>query len=134
MDTYGNWVIYQFQGQTLNQWNNTTMWINVISSIIVSETVPDEEDLTGIKQNNKLVLKFKNKEYNPNEFSGLGRVYLRKNLQAINTPSGVVIANVLTQQMVSESNTIYHLQYDYNLNGETIIIPQGWLYYLKEVH
>lgn len=126
MDTYGNWVIYQFQGQTLNQWNNTTMWINVISSIIVSETVPDEEDLTGIKQNNKLVLKFKNKDYNTNDFSGLGRVYLRKNIRGITDPvEGTIAANVLTQQMVSYSYTIYHLQYDYNLNGETIIIPEG---------
>lgn len=126
MDTYGNWVIYQFQGQTLNQWNNTTMWINVISSIIVSETVPDEEDLTGIKQNNKLVLKFKNKNYSPNDFSGLGRVYLRKNIRGITDPvEGTIAANVLTQQMVSYPYTIYHLQYDYNLNGETIIIPEG---------
>lgn len=126
MDTYGNWVIYQFQGQTLNQWNNTTMWINVISSIIVSETVPDEEDLTGIKQNNKLVLKFKNKDYNTNDFSGLGRVYLRKNIRGITDPvEGTIAANVLTQQMVSYPHTIYHLQYDYNLNGETIIIPEG---------
>lgn len=126
MDTYGNWVIYQFQGQTLNQWNNTTMWINVISSIIVSETVPDEEDLTGIKQNNKLVLKFKNKDYSTNDFSGLGRVYLRKNIRGITDPvEGTIAANVLTQQMVSYPHTIYHLQYDYNLNGETIIIPEG---------
>lgn len=126
MDTYGNWVIYQFQGQTLNQWNNTTMWINVISSIIVSETVPDEEDLTGIKQNNKLVLKFKNKDYNTNDFSGLGRVYLRKNIRGItDSVEGTIAANVLTQQMVSYPYTIYHLQYDYNLNGETIIIPEG---------
>jgi hypothetical protein len=27
--------------------------------------------------------------------------------------------------MVSYPHTIYHLQYDYNLNGETIIIPEG---------
>lgn len=126
MDTYGNWVIYQFQGQTLNQWNNTTMWINVISSIIVSETVPDEEDLTGIKQNNKLFLKFKNKDYSTNDFSGLGRIYLRKNIRGIADPvEGTITANVLTQQMVRYPYTIYHLQYDYNLNGETIIIPEG---------
>lgn len=117
MDTYGNWVIYQFQGQTLNQWNNTTMWINVISSIIVSETVPDEEDLTGIKQNNKLVLKFKNKNYSPNDFSGLGRVYLRKNI--------VAGKNILEQSMISDSDTIYHLQYDYDLNNKSIVLPSN---------
>lgn len=127
MDTYGNWVIYQFQGQTLNQWNNINMWTNVISSIIVGETVPDEEDLTGIKQNNKLVLKFKNKNYSPNDFSGLGRVHLRKNITVVvdsNTGQRKAI-NYLTQDMLPYENTIYHVQYDYDLNGTTIAIPEG---------
>ena len=27
IDESGNWAIYQFQGKVLNQWNNTTLWI-----------------------------------------------------------------------------------------------------------
>lgn len=35
------------------------------------------------------------------------------------------VKNVLTQQMISQSNTIYHIQYDYDLNGQTITVPEG---------
>lgn len=31
--------------------------------------------------------------------------------------------NVLTQEMINDENTIYHIQYDYDLQGETINIP-----------
>lgn len=109
------WVIYQFQGSALIQWNNTTQWVNVIGSAITGELVPDEEDLTGIKEGDKTVLKFKNKPYNAANFSGLGRVYLRKNIAGGR--------NILTQQMINQENTRYILQYDYDLNGQTITIP-----------
>ena len=111
------WVIYQFQGSSLIQWNNTTQWVNVIGSAITGELVPDEEDLTGIKEGDKTVLKFKNKSYNTANFSGLGRVYLRKNIS-----DG---KNILTQQMINQENTRYILQYDYDLNGQTITIPNN---------
>lgn len=71
---------------------------------------PDEEDLTSVNN----LLKFKNKSYFHENFSGLGRVFLRKNI--------VNGENVLTQAMMSESNTIYIIQYDYTL-GEDITIP-----------
>lgn len=109
------WVIYQFQGSSLTQWNNTTQWVNVIGSAITGELVPDEEDLTGIKEGDKTVLKFKNKAYSTANFSGLGRVYLRKNITEDR--------NILTQQMINQENTRYILQYDYDLNGQTITIP-----------
>lgn len=63
----------------------------------------DEEDIT----NERNVLQFKDKTYDASAFSGLGRVYLRKNI--------VNGANVLTQSMINKSNTIYHIQYDYSL-------------------
>lgn len=109
------WVIYQFQGSSLTQWNNPTQWVNVIGSAITGELVPDEEDLTGIKEGDKTVLKFKNKAYSTANFSGLGRVYLRKNIAGGK--------NILTQQMINQENTRYILQYDYDLNGQTITIP-----------
>lgn len=73
---------------------------------------PDEEDLTSVNN----LLKFKNKAYFPEYFSGLGRVFLRKNI--------VNGENVLTQEMISEANTIYILQYDYTIAGN-ITIPDG---------
>lgn len=35
------------------------------------------------------------------------------------------LINLLTQDMINEPNTIYHIQYDYDLNGQTITIPEG---------
>ena len=74
---------------------------------------PDDEDLT-VKDGK---LKFKDKAYDPNNYSGFGRKYLRKNMV-----DGV---NVLTQEMINSANTRYIIQYDYDLNGQTITIPEG---------
>lgn len=76
----------------------------------------DDEDLysTGGEAS---VIKFKNKEYDVASFSGMGRVYLRKNI--------IETKNVFTQEMVSKTNTIYIIQYDYDLNGATIIFPEN---------
>ena len=79
----------------------------------VIDAVIDEEDL----HNNNGVLKFANREYNPNAFSGLGKIILRKNI--------VNGKNILTQGMISNPNTIYIIQYDYDLNGAEIIISEG---------
>lgn len=73
----------------------------------------DEEDITVVDDK----LKFANKTYDANQFSGLGRVYLRKNI--------VGGKNVLTQSMINTANTIYVIQYDYDLNGITISIPDN---------
>ena len=78
------------------------------------EAVPaDEEDIT--EQNGTLQLA--NKTYDKQSFSGLGRVYLRKNI--------VGNKNVLTQAMINKANTIYVVQYDYDLKGETLTIPEN---------
>lgn len=87
------------------------------------ENAPDQEDLTSVNQGGTDVLKFKDKTYAPALFSGLGRVYLRKNVV---TPENLGYAiNLLTAEMVSQPNTIYHIQYDYDLNGQTITLPAG---------
>ena len=62
-----------------------------------------------------------NKTYAPAEFSGLGRKYLQKNIVDVSGTD----KNVLTQAMVSDANTIYVIQYDYDLNGQSITIPSG---------
>lgn len=73
----------------------------------------DEEDLTSVNN----TLKFADKAYNTAQYSGMARKFLRKNMI-----DGV---NVLTQEMINEPNTIYILQYDYCLNGETITLPDN---------
>lgn len=84
-----------------------------ITNNITNEYInnPDEEDITVIDDK----LKFKDKQYNLSEFSGLGRTYLRKNI--------IGSKNVLTYDMFNSSSTIYHIQYNYDLDGKTIVIP-----------
>lgn len=78
------------------------------------EAVPaDEEDIT--EQNGTLQLA--NKTYDKQSFSGLGRVYLRKNI--------VGDKNVLTQAMINKANTIYVIRYDYDLKEASINIPEN---------
>lgn len=79
---------------------------------------PDDEDLHSTEKSEDVhVLQFADKEYNASSFSGLGRVYLRKNIS-----DG---KNVLTQAMMNKANTRYIIQYDYDLNGTTITVPEG---------
>lgn len=59
----------------------------------------------------------KDKKHNEKEYSGMGRRYLKKNMIA-----GV---NVLEQSMINSPNTIYIIQYDFNLQGESITIPEN---------
>lgn len=60
-------------------------------------------------------LKFADKEYVPNQFSGLGRKILRKRI--------VNNVNLLQQSDINRAGTIYRIQYDYNLQGQTIQMP-----------
>lgn len=84
----------------------------------------DEEDITGANGKN---LKFKDKEYAPQDYSGLGRIYLRKNIKTVYSEAAQsnVTINLLEQSMIDKPNTIYIIQYDYDLNGAEITIPEG---------
>lgn len=62
-------------------------------------------------------LKFADKEYVPNQFSGLGRKLLRKRI--------VNNINLLQQSDINRAGTIYRIQYDYNLQGQTIQMPEN---------
>ena len=162
--------------------------------------LPDEEDLTSVKESKRDVLKLADRSYSPERFSGKGYKILRKNIKEVtvskyaltitsgcttngyititvnsvennisvttdySTPEqvasliassidgssldGAVISfstqptynfnstgvqgsvsdtsyienrNVLTQSMINESNTIYEIRYDFDLNGQTIV-------------
>ena len=129
LNTDGNWEIYQFIGK-LNQWNIPTLWNNPFDweKFIIDSILPDEEDLTKspADANGNSYLSLKDREYNPNEFSGLGRVILRKNIVEIDDPIyGKITKNILFQDMIAQSNTIYEIRYDFDLNGAEITIPTG---------
>lgn len=114
----------------LNQLNNELKQLIGSNNNIVNYA--DGEDLTSVDACNNQgkfeinVLKFANKEYNPESFSGLGRVYLRKNITEIEGQDNTKInKNVLLQDMINTPNTKYIIQYDYDLQGETINIPEN---------
>lgn len=79
---------------------------------------PDEEDLTAAnKCNGTQVLKFKDKQYVPDSFSGDGIVHLRQHFYAN--------VNVLDQCAINKPNTIYIIKYDFCLYDKTIILPEN---------
>lgn len=136
-DTDSNWRIYQFIGE-LPWWNFTDQWRDVLNweSFAVDSLLPDEEDITATEPDGKgnAKLKFADREYNPDAFSGLGHVILRKNLIEVMDPEtgksrGVV--NYLYQDMINKENTIYEIRYDFNLDGEAVTIPNGCILNFK---
>lgn len=125
----GNWMIYQFKGTSIYQWDSLNYWRSIIEEAIEGYLFfPDEEDITGVKDENRIFLKFKDKDYDPEVFSGMGRIILRKNFvgtEACSIDDEDHLNNILTQEMISEENTIYIVQYDFDLDGKTISIPKG---------
>lgn len=129
LDREDHWHIYQFKG-ALNQWNVLDTWEDLFDweKLIINSILPDEEDLTKspADANGNSYLSLKDREYNPEDFSGLGRVILRKNIVEVEDPIyGKVKKNVLYQDMINKENTIYEIRYDFDLNGEEITIPEG---------
>ena len=101
--------------------------LGLTGSNITITNLPDNEDLTQVTNGNQLVLKFKDKTYNPDNWSGYGKVILRKNLVTDNSKT----KNILTQSMFLDENntfldhTIFIIQYDFDLNGKFIQLPSN---------
>lgn len=78
----------------------------------------DDEDLVSVDKGESLsVLKFADRAYNPGIYVGMGYKILRRNI--------IDGKNILTQDMINQPHTIYMIQYDYDLDGTTIKIPEG---------
>jgi hypothetical protein len=90
-----------------------------LSKTHIITNIPDDEDLEEVGN----ILKFKNKLYNQDLYSGLGYKILRKNW--------ICSKNILTQDMISAESTIYEIRYDFDLNGGTINIPDNCVLYFK---
>lgn len=85
--------------------------------------MPDGEDLTSKNiAGGKSVMQLAGRPYNPSAFSGKGYAILRKNVSVLSRGGS---ANILTQEMISQPNTVYEVRYDFDLNGETVTIPEG---------
>lgn len=129
LDKEDHWHIYQFKG-ALNQWSVLDQWEDLFDweKLIIDSILPDEEDLTKspADANGNSYLSLKDREYNPEDFSGLGRVILRKNIIEVEDPIyGKVKKNVLYQDMFTQSNTVYECRYDFDLNGQNITLPDN---------
>lgn len=115
----GKWETYHNTSLSFDDYENINAWdieegVTQLSGNITVNNKPDNEDLTAGPNNN---IKFADKEYNLDTFSGLGRIYLRKNVV-----NGV---NTLTNNMLAKANTVYIIQYDYDLQNTEISIPEG---------
>lgn len=78
----------------------------------------DDEDLVSVDKGESLsVLKFADRAYNPDRFSGKGYKILRRNI--------VGRKNILTQEMINQPDTIYEIRYDFDLDGAQITIPEN---------
>lgn len=132
------WI--ESNGSTLiNNWLTTTaaqtisQWLTDNGSTIISEFVNqyleehdfdianyvDEEDLTTVaNKSGKNLIRFADRN---GSLGGKKYKILRPNF--VEQDSGSI--NVLTQEMINESNCIYEIRYDFNLNGATINIPEG---------
>lgn len=96
---------------------STKQFINASGGGTINN-LADDEDLVSVDKGESLsVLKFADRAYNPDRFSGKGYKILRRNI--------VGRKNILTQEMVNQPHTIYMIQYDYDLDGTTIKIPEG---------
>ena len=110
-DIDGNWRIYQFIGE-LSNFVITDYWkdLHDFKYPIINTVLPDEEDLTLTYPNieGNSFIKLKDKEYNLDNFSGLGKVILRKNIVEVEDPTyGKIKKNILYQDMINKENTIY---------------------------
>lgn len=112
------YVVSEEKYYQLIDWNNrksASGWeVQMTNSdILHSQVTADEEDITLVNQK----LKLKDRTYDEANFSGKGYKILRKNI--------VEGKNILTQDMINESNTIYEIRYDFDLNEQAIDIPEN---------
>lgn len=76
--------------------------------------VASSEDITVINDSQESVnrLQFANKTHDASEYSGLGKVYLRKNIQTVHTKTSEVLFNAFS------ATAIYNTAYDNSYNAK----------------
>lgn len=100
------------------QFNPGTVGLDALSQeakdYLLTNSPVNTEDIT---RDNQSRLQLADRTYNPASFSGKGYKILRPNM--------LYGTNVLAQSMIMSANTIYEIRYDYDLQGQTITIPEG---------
>lgn len=124
----GNWEIAQFKGESIAQWNTPCLWRDLFEASIEDHIYyPDEEDIAGIQEGKTKILRLKDREFDAENFSGKGRVILRKNLhgtEACSIDDEDHYVNILSQDDFPYENTTYIVRYDYTAEG-FISMPKG---------
>lgn len=96
---------------------STKQFINASGGGTINN-LADDEDLVSVDKGESLsVLKFADRAYNPGIYVGMGYKILRRNI--------IDGKNILTQDMVNQPHTIYVVQYDFDLDGAQITIPEN---------
>ena len=80
-----------------------------------SGTVGGKTTMGAVAQHVINKIPSKEKDYDPSHHSGLGRKTLQLNNES----------NILTQSDFADDHTIYVIEYDFDLNGTQISIPEG---------
>ena len=99
---------------------STKQFINASGGGTINNLADDEDLVSVDKGENLSVLKFADRAYNPGIHVGMGYKILRRNI--------IDGKNILTQDMINQSYTIYVVQYDYDLNDATITLPEGCMF------
>lgn len=104
--------------------------------------VPDEEDITSVDGFEGLSLKFNDKKVEPTLYSGMGRKFMRlkkdilpdfpieegksgPKMKPLSIRKRKPLVNFLIQEDFPDADTVYIIQYDHDLKGETIVIPDN---------
>lgn len=99
---------------------STKQFINASGGGTINNLADDEDLVSVDKGENLSVLKFADRAYNPGIHVGMGYKILRRNI--------IDGKNILTQDMVNQPHTIYMIQYDFDLDGATITLPEGCMF------
>lgn len=96
---------------------STKQFINASGGGTINNLADDEDLVSVDKGENLSVLKFADRPFSPDRFSGKGYKILRRNI--------IDGKNILTQEMINQPHTIYMIQYDFDLDGAQITIPEN---------
>lgn len=123
---YATSALQDWEGHNIHEHYATKKEVENIDPIVINGNVTNNADDEDLEQHidpdtSKGVIRLKDRPYAPERFSGKGYKILRQNIVTKNRSS----SNILTQDMLSESNTVYEIRYDFDLGGAKITIPEG---------
>lgn len=94
-----------------------------ITQLVKSIPIPDDEDISLVKNGLFNTIRFADKKYSPAAFSGKGFKILRRKISNITVDDRNVPVALLTQADFADEDTIYLIKYSFNLGKATIKMP-----------